>query len=88
MLPVATAQRDECRDNRLANWVDGAPAARLEAAAATLRMRLHTQRLLHGVAADGCPHEVLGLGLGLGPGLELGLGLEPGLGLGLGLRLS
>ena len=33
MLPVATAQRDECRDNRLANWVDGAPAARLEAAA-------------------------------------------------------
>jgi hypothetical protein len=63
MLPVAPAQRDECRDNRLANWVDGAPAARLEAAAATLKLRLHTQRLLQGVAADGCPHEVLGLGL-------------------------
>ena len=51
-------------------------------------MRLHTQQLLHGVAADGCPHEVLGLRLELGPGLELGLGLEPGLGLGLGLRLT
>ena len=63
MLPVATAQRDECRDNRLANWVDGAPAARLEAAAATLKMRLHTQRVLQGVAADGCPHEVWELGL-------------------------
>ena len=49
MLPVATARRDECRDNRLANWVDGAPAARLEAAAATLKLRLHAQQ--HGQSA-------------------------------------
>ena len=63
MLPVATATREECRDNRLANWVDGAPAARLEAAAATLKLRLHAQRVLHGVAADGCPYELWELGL-------------------------
>ncbi len=62
LLPAPPTD-EQCRDNRLANWVDGAPAARLEAAAATLKMRLHTQRVLQGVAADGCPHEVWELGL-------------------------
>ena len=62
LLPGASS-REACRDNRLANWVDGAPGARLEAAAQTLRLRLHARRLLHGMALDGCPYELWEVGL-------------------------
>ena len=77
LLPGASDQ-PECRDNRLANWIHGqggggradatlsseqVVAARLHEAGKTLKLKLRTERLLSGVAADGCPYELWEAGI-------------------------
>lgn len=71
LLPSASLSAT-CRDNRLANWVysgltytngssfsrDRGIPGRLSKAGASVGMRLHTRRLLEGMAADGCGYRL------------------------------